>query len=45
MLQPRRWPSPRTGYESIYLDIAELEALRLVDLEKLTLKEAVTIYA
>ncbi len=33
-------PSPKGSDEPIYLDIAEVEALRLVDLDKLTLEEA-----
>ncbi|MEM2909907.1 MAG: DUF134 domain-containing protein [Nitrososphaerota archaeon] len=33
-------PSPRGNDEPIYLDVAEVEALKLVDLDKLTLEEA-----
>jgi len=33
-------PSPKRIDEPIYLDVAEVEALRLVELEKLTYEEA-----
>jgi predicted DNA-binding protein (UPF0251 family) len=33
-------PSPKQMDEPIYLDIAEVEALRLIELEKLTFEEA-----
>ncbi|MEM0089770.1 MAG: DUF134 domain-containing protein [Nitrososphaerota archaeon] len=33
-------PSPKGSNEPIYLDIAEVEALKLVDLDKLTMDEA-----
>lgn len=33
-------PSPKQADEPIYLDVAEVEALRLVELEKLTCEEA-----
>jgi excisionase family DNA binding protein len=33
-------PSPKGSDEPIYLDVAEIEALRLVDLDKLTFEEA-----
>jgi len=36
----RLTPSPGMNDEPIYLDIAEVEALRLVELEKMTLEEA-----
>jgi len=33
-------PVPQLGGEPVYLDLAEVEALRMVELEKLTLEEA-----
>jgi len=33
-------PSPKLSEDPIYLDLGELEALRLIDLEKLTFEEA-----
>ncbi len=33
-------PIPNMGKEPIYLDLAEVEALRLIDLEKLSFEEA-----
>jgi len=33
-------PSPKHRDEPIYLDVAEVEALRLIELEKLTFEEA-----
>ncbi|MEM3808291.1 MAG: DUF134 domain-containing protein [Nitrososphaerota archaeon] len=33
-------PIPQLNVDPLYLDITEIEALRLIDLEKLTLEEA-----
>lgn len=33
-------PTPQLNTDPLYLDITELEALRLIDLEKLTLEDA-----
>jgi predicted DNA-binding protein (UPF0251 family) len=35
-------PSPKNSMEAVQLDLAEIEALRLIDLEKLSFEEAGT---
>jgi predicted DNA-binding protein (UPF0251 family) len=36
----RFYPIPNEGKEPIYLDLAEIEALKLIELEKLSFEEA-----